>query len=461
MSEPVRQSEVRGEQQTAQIGPREVAIPADWDVVPFKEAVELNPKYEKPDNGPFDFLPMDAVDEEKQTVEYWNKREKDDCTTTWFKNGDTVYPKITPCTENGKIAFITDVETEVGSGSTEFLVFHPRDGVTDERFVYYLSNLPEFRAVTISLMEGSTGRQRVPSDVFESSIQIPLPSLSEQRRIADILSTIDEQIQQTDEIIEKGRELRHGLLQELFHRGTNKHARILDPDELADKAGGVNTGMDQTTVGQIPEEWETERLGEVTENSAYGVNASAEEFDPRKPRYVRITDIDEDGHLKHDDPKSISRDVSEGCELEPGDLVFARTGATVGKTLLYQEDHPEAAYAGYLIRFQLDRSRILPKFAFYFTQTDNYNRWVSRITRQGAQENINTGEYCSILLPLPSIAEQQKIVSILETVDQEIEQERQTKQVYKDLKRGLMQDLLTGTVRTPPTLGDGDATSDT
>jgi type I restriction enzyme S subunit len=205
--------------------------------------------------------------------------------------------------------------------------------------------------------------------------------------------------------------------------------------------------MEQDTTGHLPEGWETERLGNLTEDSAYGVNASAEEFDPEKPRYLRITDIADDGHLKQDDPKSISWDVSEGYELEPGDIVFARTGATVGKTLLYQEDHPESAYAGYLIRFQLDQTRILPKFVFYFTQTNNYDRWVSRITRQGAQENINTGEYCSILLPLPPIAEQQKIVSILETVDQNIEQERKTKKSFQELKRGLMQDLLTGKVR--------------
>jgi len=313
----------------------------------------------------------------------------------------------------------------------------------DDSFLYYLLSFERPRLETYA--QGSTF-QSVNSGVL-NNFPVQFPLLPEQRAIADILSTVDKQIQQTDEIIEKRKELRQGLLQELFHRGTGEHERILAPEELADKAGGVNTGMDQTTVGQIPEGWGTERLGELTENSAYGVNASAEAFDPDKPRYLRITDIADDGHLKQDDPKSISRDVSEGYELKPGDLVFARTGATVGKTLLYQESHPEATYAGYLIRFQLDQTRILPKFAFYFTQTGNYDRWVSRITRQGAQENINTGEYCSILLPLPPISEQQEIVSIIDTVDQKIEQERKTKESLQDLKRGLMQDLLTGKVR--------------
>lgn len=449
MSEVVEESDHAKPSKTVRLAPRKISIPAEWDALPFEEAIELNPRYDKPDDGPFDYLPMDAVDEDKQTIEYWTQRDKEDCTTTWFKNGDTVYAKITPSTENGKIAFVDDLDTKVGSGSTEFLVFHPREGVTYDRFVYYLVNLPDFRSVTISLMEGSTGRQRVPTDVFKGGVEIPLPPLLEQHRIADILSMVDEQIQQTDEIIEKQGELRQGLLQDLFHRGAVEHDRILDPEELADKPGGVNTGLDQTTVGQIPEGWETERLGKLTVTSAYGVNASAEDFDSEKPRYIRITDIADDGHLKQGDPKSISRQQSEGYELQNGDLLFARTGATVGKTLLYQKDHPEAAYAGYLIRFQLDQERILPKFVFYFTQTDNYDRWVSRITRQGAQENINTGEYSSMLLPLPPITEQRKIVSILETVDRKISQERDTKQKLQELKRGLMQDLLTGNKRVP------------
>jgi len=347
----------------------------------------------------------------------------------------------------GKIAFVDKLPGQATLNNGLF-VLRPLKKEYDPKFMYYILKSFYFDDFVETITAGSTISHLYQKDF--KNFRFPLPSFSEQCRIVNIISEVDEYIGQTDKIIEKQKELRQGLLQELFHRGAVEHERILDPEELVNKAGGVNTGMDQMTVGQIPEGWETERLGGLTENSAYGVNASAEEFDPEKPRYLRITDIADDGHLKQDDPKSISRDVSEGYELKPGDLVFARTGATVGKTLLYQESHPEAAYAGYLIRFQLNQSRILPKFAFYFTQTDNYDRWVSRITRQGAQENINTGEYCSILLPLPPITEQQKIVSILETVDQNIEQERKTKKSLQELKRGLMQDLLTGTVRVDP-----------
>ncbi|UWG46775.1 Restriction endonuclease S subunit [Halanaeroarchaeum sp. HSR-CO] len=419
------------------LGPRKVEIPEAWEKTQLGELGEYL-------NG-YGFKSSDWSNEGRPIIRIQNLTNSAGEETNYYKG--EIKDRYIVHEGDLLVSWSATLGVFIWDGPEALLNQHifkvaPSERVSED-FLYYLLDhnldLLEMR------VQGST-MKHIRKSTFEDTF-VPLPPLSEQHRIANIFSRVDEQIQQTDEIIEKHRELREGLLHDLFHRGAVKHDRILGPEELADKPGGVNTGLDQTTVGQIPERWEAERLGELTVASAYGVNASAEDFDSEKPRYIRITDIADDGHLKQDDPKSISRLQSEGYELQNGDLLFARTGATVGKTLLYQEDYPEAAYAGYLIRFQLDQERILPKFVFYFTQTDNYDRWVSRITRQGAQENINTGEYASILLPLPPIAEQQKIVSILEIVDQKISQERDTKQNLKELKRGLMQDLLTGKVR--------------
>lgn len=446
------------------LGPKPIQIPEEWNHVYFSDAIEFNPRYDKPDSGTFDFVPMDAVSEEEQRITYFTEREKDDCTTTWFKNKDTIYAKITPCAENGKIAYVEKVDTDLASGSTEFVVFHPKGGKTDSRFVFYLSNMPQFRSVTISLMEGSTNRQRIPNDIFEGNLRIPLPSLSEQRGIAEILSTVDKEIQETGEVIKKKEELRQGLIQNLYRYGAKDHGEHSEIQSLEAIDGGVNTSLDQTTIGKIPTDWDTKRLGDLTVESKYGVNESAEEYNPTKPRYIRITDIADDGHLKDNDLKSLTREKAENYVLESGDLLFARTGATVGKTFLYNSQHPEAVYAGYLIRFKLDTEQVLPEFVFYFTQSSNYVRWVKRITRQGAQENINTGEYSSILLPLPSLDEQRQIVNIIQSSNQRIQQERQQKQKLQELKRGLMQDLLTGKVRVDDinldNLNQGEASTD-
>jgi type I restriction enzyme S subunit len=429
-----------------QLGPREITLPVEWEINPVGELFNILKDSFDPselESGSEVMLySMPAYDSGQEPIqtpasEIGSKKYRVPENTILFPKLNIRKRRFWRVKQNHSLPSIC---------STEYWPLLPKESLELDFYHYYFDSYEFISNPKVTSASSTNSHKRVKQSSFEK-LQLPVPTLPEQCRIAEILSAVDKEIQQTDKIIEKLREVRQGLLQELFHRGVVEHKQILAPEELANKGGGVNTGMDQTTIGHIPEGWETERLGNLTEDSAYGVNASAEEFDPEKPRYLRITDIADDGHLKQDDPKSISWDVSEGYELEPGDIVFARTGATVGKTLLYQEDHPESAYAGYLIRFQLDQTRILPKFVFYFTQTNNYDRWVSRITRQGAQENINTGEYCSILLPLPPIAEQQKIVSILETVDQNIEQERKTKKSFQELKRGLMQDLLTGKVR--------------
>lgn len=193
---------------------------------------------------------------------------------------------------------------------------------------------------------------------------------------------------------------------------------------------------------KIPSEWEVRNLDELTKNSGnYGANASAVDYDPEKPRYVRITDIGDDGFLKDDDRKSISRDDAEGYYLSAGDLLFARTGATVAKSYLCREDEIDAAYAGYLIRFELADSKVDAEFLARYVQSKLYDDWVDRITRHGAQQNINASEYRSLDVIYPPLPEQRRIADILSTVDEQIQQTDEMIEETKMLKEGLMQDL--------------------
>lgn len=197
------------------IGPMPVDVAEDWKMKYFDDVIEINPNDAVPDEDSFPFLPMDAVNEETRSVDYWEHRSAEDCTRVRFRPGDTVYAKITPCTENGKIAFIEEPEG-MAFGSTEFLVFRARRKHMIPKYVYYLSNLPQFRAVTISLMEGSTGRQRVPSDTFESNMQIPVPSMEEQEEIVEILDRVQERSRQERESKRQFENLKRGLMQDLL-----------------------------------------------------------------------------------------------------------------------------------------------------------------------------------------------------------------------------------------------------
>ncbi|GGN23569.1 restriction endonuclease subunit S [Halarchaeum nitratireducens] len=199
----------------ARIGPMPVEIADNWEVDYFDDVIELNPNDDVPNEDSFPFLPMDAVNEDTRTVDYWEERDAEDCTRPRFRKGDTVYAKTTPCTETGRIAFIEQPDG-LAFGSTEFLVFRAREGLMLPKYAYYLLSLPQFRAVTVSLMEGSTGRQRVPSDTFEQNIRIPVPPMEEQRTIVEALDYVQRRSEQERETKRAYQDLKRGLMQDLL-----------------------------------------------------------------------------------------------------------------------------------------------------------------------------------------------------------------------------------------------------
>lgn len=119
---------------------------------------------------------------------------------TKFRNGDTIMARITPCLENGKTAKVNFLEDdEIGFGSTEYIVFRAIEGITDEDYLYYLVCSPVVRDIAIKSMVGSSGRQRVQTDVVKA-IEIELPSLDIQKRIGSILKSLDDKIELNNSI---------------------------------------------------------------------------------------------------------------------------------------------------------------------------------------------------------------------------------------------------------------------
>lgn len=146
----------------------------------------------------------------------------------------------------------------------------------------------------------------------------------------------------------------------------------------------------------------------------YGANEAALDDDPSQPRFIRITDISEDGVLRKGTFKSLPETVARDYMLEDEDLLFARSGATVGKAFIYQRSWGPACFAGYLIRFRCERVKLLPKFLFYFTQGSDYWSQVGESTIQATIQNVSAERYADVLLPLPSIPRQIAIVNFLD-----------------------------------------------
>lgn len=196
----------------------------------------------------------------------------------------------------------------------------------------------------------------------------------------------------------------------------------------------------------IPKNWNVKELSQVSKNNGqYGANESAEEFDAEQFRYIRITDISEDGRLKNNDKKSIEKkEENEKYILNEGDIVFARTGS-VGRTYLYKDRDTEitCVFAGYLIKFELNSKEIDYDYLSHYTHSYLYNSWINSFSRSTTLANINATEYSTLPIIYPPLPEQKKIADVLSSVDQAIEKTDQIIAKTQELKKGLMQELLT------------------
>ena len=151
----------------------------------------------------------------------------------------------------------------------------------------------------------------------------------------------------------------------------------------------------------------------VLSSGQYGSNTSATDYQEGKPRYIRITDINDDGSL-NDDIKT-AEVIEDKYKLIPGDIVFARTGATVGQT--YMHETGNAIYAGYLIKYQMDESKMKPAFMKAFTHSKTYYNWVANSQKIGAQPNISAAQYDKMPVLVPQIEKQEDFLTIYQQAD--------------------------------------------
>lgn len=222
----------------------------------------------------------------------------------------------------------------------------------------------------------------------------------------------------------------------------------------------LSKGYKQTEVGVIPEDWNVKPLNELAlEPPKYGIGASAVEFNYNLPTYLRITDIGENGKLIPTGLKSVSHNESSNYILQEGDLVLARTGASVGKSYLFDTKDGQLVYAGFLIKISPDPSLLDSLYLRCFLNTRTYWNWVSVNSMRSGQPGINGYEYGSLPIPLPpTLTEQKAIATALSDVDALISSLEKLIAKKKAIKQGAMQELLTpphkGGKRLPGFSGD-------
>ena len=289
-------------------------------------------------------------------------------------------PNCTIIGRKGNINKPIYVETKFWNVDTAFGL-SANEEILNPRYLYYFCVDYNFerhnKAVTIPSL--------TKADLLK--IEMCLPPLDKQKSIVGELDKINELIRLKKEQLKDYDNLAQSIFYEMFG------------DPVVNEKG-----------------WEVKKLGELCVSKLkYGSGASAVDFDGNI-RYVRITDINEDGTLNND-IKSPNI-VDDEYLLNVGDIVFARSGATVGKTYLHRKNNIKCLYAGYLIKATLNTKMALPIYVFQFTQSKYYKDWVNLNARAVAQPNINAKQYGDLQIPLPPLTLQQVFAQRIELIEQ-------------------------------------------
>ena len=271
-----------------------------------------------------------------------------------------------------------------GIFSAHGMVLRPRTEVITERFFPFFISSDYFLDAAINISVGSLSPTINWRDLKELTFNIP--PLDEQDALADELWAFEDTKEAYNRLMTATDALVKSQFIEMFG----------DPRNNTYK-------------------WPLETLNGISISKlSYGSGAAAEPYDGTV-RYIRITDINESGEL-NDDVKSPDT-YEEKYELHEGDILFARSGATVGKTYCHRGGLGSCVYAGYLIRLVPDRTKVLPAYVFYYTKSDYYNEFVALNQRTVAQPNINAQQYGELQICIPPLELQNRFAAFVESTD--------------------------------------------
>ncbi len=312
----------------------------------------------------------------------------------------------------------------------------------NSKFVTYLLYAAYKGGLNKKAIKQNTGIQNLDTKQYFSEF-FAFPDFKQQQNIA---THLDEKTVLIDTIIEKKkkqiellREKRSAIINRAVTKGLDPNVKLVDSGE--------------SLIGKIPEGWNIEKLKYIASRPLkYGLNTAEEpRFNKGDPRYIRITDFTHDGVLVRDKFKSLPMSVASGYLLQDGDMLFARTGATVGKTMLYNKEMGLACFAGYLIQMRVNTKKMLPQYLHLLTKSCFYEIWKKSIFIQATIQNISADKYANLVVPIPSLKEQQQIIIRLDQSMSNYEKvivliEKSIK-LLQEFKSALISNVVTGKVK--------------
>ena len=246
------------------------------------------------------------------------------------------------------------------------------------------------------------------------SVVVYLPAYAEQKYIADFLEKLDMRIAKQEQLIKALKKYKRGLISEVLKQ--------------------------KLVLSREGEKWEEVSLSDVADGFEYGMNAAAISFDGEH-KYIRITDIDDDAHTYiASDPVSPSGVLEEKYRVRENDILFARTGASVGKSYLYRKTDGDLFYAGFLIRIHV-KEGVDSGYVFLNTLTEDYDKWVLLESARSGQPGINAEQYKRYSFKLPPLKIQKQISEIVQKMDEQIKREYLCLRLLKKQRDGMLQQL--------------------
>ncbi len=402
-------------------------IPEEWEVKRFKDLAIVNPRKPRDlsDEVEVGFVPMANVSESGRLIEFDEVKSKSvNSGYTYFEDGDILIAKITPSFENGKGCIADNLPNGIGFGSTEFHVLRPKEVNTE--FLHFHTRYYKFRIKGGLNMTGTAGQKRVPTDYLRN-YKIATPPLIEQKKIAEILSTWDRAIEQTQKLIDAKQRLKKGLMQQLL-TGRMRFPAFGAPVEKA---------------GELPEGWEEKRLGHFLKMKL------RKEEKPNQP--FRKLGIRSHGKgifiSENENPQTYSMEYF--FRVKEDDIVVNITFAWEGAIAYVGRTGDNALVSHRFPTYVVNKKIMDVQYFKYLIHTNRFFYDLGTISPGGAGRNrvLRKRDFLKIRVQYPKLNEQKHTSNSLKTLDRQIENLRNLLTNYIQQKNGLMQKLLTGEVR--------------
>ncbi|MEH6706022.1 MAG: restriction endonuclease subunit S [Galbibacter orientalis] len=356
-----------------------------WAIRKFGDVVQFPPQVKLKKGKLYSFIPLDEITAGKKYVGQQFLKEWKGSGGAKFIEGDTLFARINPSLQNGKISQAKGLDTGMGFGSTEYFVFRGIEGITDTDFIYYLSISHEFKENAIGSMVGASGRQRADAK-FVGQYEINLPPLQTQKRIADILSAYDDLIENNLKRIKLLEQAAQNIYKEWF-------VNLRFP-------GYENTFINEETG--LPKGWAygvVSDLCQVKSGYAFKSKQWKKEGNP----VIKIKNINNNTVSLNDSGfvDDEVADVAKKYELFTGDVVIAMTGATVGKVGLIPKIDNRIYLnqrVGLFRPLSEENNNIALVFSFFLT--DDSQQQVLNFAQGAAQPNISGSEIGNIKLSI-------------------------------------------------------------